>query len=120
MRTTAPSLTIPSRTTTAAGRSAISKAVAVFALEVDDDRVSGQACFGKHLRHLVVMARLENHDDLLSLELRQEIREPLRDQPARRAVRAEQDENAVARGRRSRTTRLAPVRAGACPRACPR
>ena len=69
----------------------------VFALEVDDDRVSGKACFGKHLRHLVVMACLENHDDLLLLELREEIRKPVRDQPARRAVRAEQDENAVAR-----------------------
>ena len=41
----------------------------VFALEVDDDRVPGQARFGKHLRHLVVMACLENHDDLLLLEL---------------------------------------------------
>ena len=41
LRTTAPSLTIPSRTTTAAGRSAISKAVRVFALEVDDDRRLG-------------------------------------------------------------------------------
>ena len=67
-------------------------------LEVDDDRVSGQACFGKHLRHLVVMARLENHDDLLLLELREEIREPCRNESARRTVRAEQDENAVARG----------------------